>query len=160
MPLLTLAQKQNGGWLTKAAMDYIAQILGMAPVRVYEVASFYTMYNLEPVGEHVIEVCTTTPCWLKGSDAIVEACQNRLGIGLGQTTPDGKFTLREVECLGACVNAPMCSIGGRYYEDLTPKSMETIINKLVHGEALPSGPQNGRKSSEPQGGLTSLKESA
>ncbi len=160
MPLLALAQRQCGGWLPKAAMDYVAEILGMAPVRVYEVATFYTMYNLEPVGEHVIQVCTTTPCWLRGSDAIVDACQHRLGIGLGETTQDGKFTLREVECLGACVNAPMCQIaneaGDHYYEDLTPKAMETLINRLALGERPQPGPQSGRRSSEPEGGLTTL----
>ena len=157
MPLLTLAQKQNGGWLPKAAMDYIAMLLSLPPVRVYEVTSFYTMYNLEPVGQHVIEVCTTTPCWLRGSDAIVDACKKHLGIGLGQTTPDGQFTLREVECLGACVNAPMCQIDEQYYEDLTPESVVNIIEVFAHGEQPKSGPQNGRRSSEPLGELATIK---
>jgi NADH-quinone oxidoreductase E subunit len=157
MPLLALAQKQNGNWLSKAAMDCVADMLGMAPVRVYEVASFYTMYNLEPVGKHVIEICTTTPCWLKGSDAIVQACEKRLGIGLGETTQDGRFTLREVECLGACVNAPMCDIGGKYYEDLTPESMIGLIDTIMLGHTPKPGPQSGRKSSEPAAGLTTLK---
>src|SRR6202012_3567611 len=98
-----LAQQQHDGWLPKMAMDAVADMLGMPPVRVYEVASFYTMYNLEPVGRHVINVSTTTPCWLRGSDAIVAACEKRLGVKLGETTKDGQFTLREVECLGACV---------------------------------------------------------
>lgn len=153
MPLLALAQKQNDGWLPKVAMDYVADMLGMVPVRVYEVASFYTMYNLDPVGKHVIEVCTTTPCWLRGSDAIVDACEQRLGIGLGQTTSDGQFTLREVECLGACVNAPMCQVnnshGDHYYEDLTPESIVKIIDALAEGKKPKPGPQSGRKSSEP-----------
>ncbi len=152
MPLLTLAQKQNNNWLPKPAMDAVAEMLGMPPVRVYEVASFYTMYNLEPVGEHVIEVCTTTPCWLKGSDEIVAACEKRLGIGLGETTADGMFTLREVECLGACVNAPMCGIGEHYYEDLTPQNVVRIIDDLAMGREPKPGPQSGRKSSEPAGG--------
>lgn len=152
MPLLTLAQKQNANYLSKAAMDYVAQMLGMSPVRVYEVASFYTMYNLEPVGKHMIEVCTTTPCWLRGSDAIVSACERKLGIAMGQTTPDGQFTLKEAECLGACVNAPMCQIGEHYYEDLTPDSMTKIIDQLARGEQPVPGPQSGRKSSEPSGG--------
>lgn len=155
MPLLALAQKQHDGWLPKAAMDYIAEMLGMPPVRVYEVASFYTMYNLHPVGKHVIEVCTTTPCWLRGSDAIVQACEKKLGIKLGQTTPDGKFTLREVECLGACVNAPMCQVnnaaGEHYYEDLTAETVGKILDTLAEGKQPKPGPQSGRKSSEPVG---------
>lgn len=153
MPLLALAQRQNAGWLPKAAMDHVAEMLSMPPVRVYEVATFYTMYNLEPVGAHVINVCTTTPCWLKGCDAIVEACQERLGIGLGETTPDGKFTLREVECLGACVNAPMCQVinknGEYYYEDLNPDEMVKLIDDFWRGDKPKPGPKNGRKSSEP-----------
>jgi len=149
MPLLTLAQRQNGGWLPKVAMDYIAVMLSMPPVRVYEVASFYTMYNLQPVGRNVIEVCTTTPCWLRGSDAIVQACERYLGIGLGETTTDGNFTLKEVECLGACVNAPMCAVGDHFYEDLTPENMKTLIEAFSRGEQPQPGPQNGRRSSEP-----------
>jgi NADH-quinone oxidoreductase E subunit len=152
MPLLTLAQKQNANYLTKSAMDEIANILGMPPVRVYEVASFYTMYNHEPVGKHVIEVCTTTPCWLRGSDAIVAACERRLGVKVGRTTQDGMFTLREAECLGACVNAPMCQIGDHYYEDLTPEAITAIIELLSHGQVPKAGPQSGRKSSEPAKG--------
>jgi NADH-quinone oxidoreductase subunit E len=155
MPLLMMAQRQSAGWLPKAAMDYVADMLGMAPVRVYEVASFYTMYNLEPVGRNVIQVCTTTPCWLRGSAAIVEACEQHLGIRLGETTPDGKFTLREVECLGACVNAPMCQVinaqGENFYEDLTSESMTKIIDTLGRGAQPACGPQSGRKSSEPAG---------
>lgn len=151
MPLLTLAQNQNAGWLPKAAMDMIAAMLGMPPVRVYEVATFYTMYNLEPVGKYLIEVCTTTPCWLRGSDVIVEACKSKLGVEMGETTKDGLFTLREAECLGACVNAPMCQIGEHFYEDLDQRSMETIIDTLSRGGTPKPGPQNGRKSSEPLG---------
>ena len=151
MPLLTLAQKQNANHLSRPAMDYVAQMLGMAPVRVYEVASFYTMYNLEPVGRHMIEVCTTTPCWLRGSDAIVAACERKLGVKAGATTPDGKFTLKEAECLGACVNAPMCAVGGHYYEDLTPESMTRLIDMLALDQQPKPGPQSGRVSSEPAG---------
>lgn len=153
MPLLMLAQKQNANWLPKAAMDVVADMLGMPPVRVYEVASFYTMYNLQPVGKHVVEICTTTPCWLKGSDDIVTACEERLGVHLGETTADGQFTLREVECLGACVNAPMCQIkntnGEHFYEDLTPESVCKVIDTLTAGQEPKPGPQSGRKSSEP-----------
>jgi len=158
MPLLTLAQRQNDNWLPRAAMDAVATMLDMPPVRVYEVASFYTMYNLSPVGKHVVEICTTTPCWLSGSDGIVAASERRLGVKIGETTKDGQFTLREVECLGACVNAPMCAVGDHYYEDLTPESVVKLIDALAQGHAPNPGPQNGRKSSEPAGGLTSLKE--
>lgn len=157
MPLLMLAQRQNANWLTRPAMDYIASLLSMPPVRVYEVASFYTMYNLEPVGRHMIEVCTTTPCWLRGSDAIVHACESRLGISVGETTADGMFTLKEAECLGACVNAPMCQIGDHYFEDLTPEAMITIIEQLAAGQKPKPGPQSDRVSSEPKAGLTTLK---
>lgn len=157
MPLLTLAQKQNGGWIPKVAMDYIAHLLGMAPVRVYEVATFYTMYNLEPQGRYMIEVCTTTPCWLRGSDAIVNACETHLGIKCGETTADGAFTLKEAECLGACVNAPMCQVGDNYFEDLTPDNVIGIIDALSRGEEPKPGPQSTRKSSEPLAGLTTLK---
>ena len=154
MPLLALAQRQNNNWLPKIAMDYIGDMLGMPPVKVYEVASFYTMYNLEPVGKNVVQVCTTTPCWLRGSDAIVDACEKQLGIKIGDTTKDGSFTLREVECLGACVNAPMCqviSFGGEdnYYEDLSTESVVRLIDSLARGERPNVGPQSGRKSSEP-----------
>lgn len=149
MPLLTLAQKQNDNWLPKAAMDYVASILGMAPMRVYEVATFYTMYNLAPVGKHLIEICTTTPCWLRGSDAIVKACEKHLNIAVGETTRDGQFTLREAECLGACVNAPMLQIGEQYYEDLTPENVVELLKTLREGGTPKPGPQSGRTSSEP-----------
>jgi len=156
MPLLMLAQKQNENYLSKPAMDYVAQMLSMAPVRVYEVASFYTMYNLQPVGKYMIEICTTTPCWLRGSDAIVAACEKKLGIKVGQTTADGQFTLKEAECLGACVNAPMCQVGEHYYEDLAPESMASIIDQLALGQQPKPGPQNGRHSSEPIGATKTL----
>lgn len=149
MPLLTLAQRQNANYLSRAAMEYVADMLGMAAVRVYEVASFYTMYNLQPVGKYMIEVCTTTPCWLRGSDAIVSACEKKLGIKVGETTPDGMFTLKEAECLGACVNAPMCQVGDHYYEDLTPENTERILDMLALDQQPKPGPQNGRCSSEP-----------
>lgn len=158
MPLLTLAQKQHENWIPKAAMDYIASILGMAPMRVYEVATFYTMYNLAPVGKHLVEVCTTTPCWLRGSDAIVEACEKHLGVKVGETTPDGRFTLKEAECLGACVNAPMMQIGDHYYEDLTTENVGKLLRSLSRGEAIAPGSQTGRQTSAPAGGLTTLTE--
>lgn len=158
MPLLALAQDQNENWLPRVAMDVIAQMLGMAPVRVYEVASFYSMYNLAPVGRHMLEVCTTTPCWLRGSDGIKQACEKHLGIKTGGTTADGMFTLREVECLGACVNAPMMQVGKHFYEDLTPDNVVKLIDTFAAGKAPQSGSQSNRRSSEPASGLTSLKE--
>jgi NADH-quinone oxidoreductase subunit E len=157
MPLLTLAQKQNDNWLPRAAMDTVADMLGMAPIRVYEVASFYTMYNLAPVGKHLVELCTTTPCWLKGSDDVVRACEKHLGVKLGETTPDGQFTLREVECLGACVNAPMAMIGEQFYEDLNADNVVKMLDALRSGNIPKPGPQSGRRSSEPAAGLTTLK---
>lgn len=156
MPLLTLAQKQHHNWLPRVAMDYVAHMLEVPPMRAYEVATFYTMYNLKPVGTHLIEVCTTTPCWLRGSDEIVKACQQELGIGIGETTPDGKFTLVEAECLCACVNAPVTQIGHHYYEDLTPTTVRDLIRTLKHGEEPKPGPQSARKNCEPSGGLTTL----
>jgi len=156
MPLLDLAQRQNAGWLPRVAMDYIADLLKMPRIRVYEVATFYTMYNLNPVGKHVVQLCTTTPCWLRGSDDIVKTCETKLGIGLGETTDDGQFTLREVECLGACVNAPIVQIGDDFYEDVGPEHMEKIIDALTRGETPKAGSQIGRRSSEPVGGLTTL----
>ena len=158
MPLLMLAQKQHDNWLPKVAMDVVAQMLDMAPMRVYEVATFYTMYNLAPVGRHLVELCTTTPCWLKGSDQIVDACQKHLGIRLGETTADGMFTLKEAECLGACVNAPMLQIDEHFYEDLTAENVVSLLNTLAAGQEPKTGSQTGRRSSEPASGLTSLKD--
>jgi NADH-quinone oxidoreductase subunit E len=158
MPLLDLAQRQNGGWLSREALAHVAEVLDMALIRVYEVATFYTMYNLSPVGRHVVQVCTTTPCWLRGSNQVVEACEKALGVELGGTTPDGQFTLREVECLGACVNAPMAQIGDDYYEDLDAQSMTTLIETLKRGETPKPGPQVDRQTSAPVGGATTLKD--
>lgn len=158
MPLLDLAQRQHDGWLPRAAMDAVAAMLEMAPIRVYEVATFYTMYNLKPVGRHHVQVCTNLPCLLRGSDAIVAACRNTLGIGLGETTADGLFTLTEVECLCACVNAPIVQINDDFYEDLDPASTQKILNDLKRGQTPTPGPQGGRRGSEPAGGLTSLTE--
>jgi len=157
MPLLYIVQHQEG-WVPVAAMDVVAAMLGMPPIAVYEVATFYTMFNLEPVGTHLVQVCTTTPCMLRDSDGIVDACMKHLGIGWDQTTPDGKFTLKEVECLGACVNAPMVQINDDYYEDLTPESMVALLDALARGETPQRGPQNGRRASEPLGGPTMLKD--
>lgn len=131
LPLLDLAQRQHDNWLPRAAMDYVAELLDMPAARVYEVATFYTMFNLTPVGKHLIQVCRTTPCCLKGAEAITDACQKRLGIGLGETTADGNFTLKEVECLGACVNAPVVQINDDYYENLTEEKIVKIIDDLT-----------------------------
>ncbi len=156
MPLLDLAQRQNDGWLSQAAMDVVAEILDMPVIRVYEVATFYTMYNMKPIGKHHVQVCTNLPCWLRGSDTVMSTCKNVLGIGAGETTEDGLFTVNEMECLGACVNAPMMQIGDDYYEDLDADSTESILSVLKAGGAPKVGSQIGRKSCEPSSGLTSL----
>jgi len=156
MPLLDLAQRQNGGWLSRAAMDHVADILGMPKIRVYEVATFYTMYNLQPVGEHVVQVCTTTPCALRGAEKVLDTIKTELGVEPGGTSSDGKFTLLEVECLGACVNAPMIQIDDDYYEDLDEFSTKTVLDSFKKGEKPEPGPQNGRIGSEPKGGPTVL----
>ena len=160
LPLLWIAQYQNGGWLPRAAMDYVAELLAMAPIRVYEIATFYTMFNLRPVGRYLLQACTTTPCWLRGSDAVVEACERKLGIGMGGTTPDGLFTLVEVECLGACVNAPILQVNDNFYEDLDGPATETLLDALREGKSPPSGSIIGRHGSEPLTGLTTLTGSA
>ncbi|MEE6464462.1 hypothetical protein FKM82_006265 [Ascaphus truei] len=136
----------------------VAEVLGMPAMRVYEVATFYTMFNRTPVGKHHIQICTTTPCMLRDSDGILETIKKKLGIKVGETTPDKLFTLAEVECLGACVNAPMVQINDNYYEDLAPKDIENIIDDLKAGKFPQPGPRNGRFSCEPAGGLTSLTE--
>jgi NADH-quinone oxidoreductase subunit E len=156
LPLLWIAQYQNSGWLPKAAMDYVAELLAMAPIRVYEVATFYTMFNLRPVGRYLLQACTTTPCWLRGSDAVVEACERKLGIGMGGSTPDGLFTLVEVECLGACVNAPILQVNDDFYEDLDGPATETLLDALREGKPPPPGSVIGRHGSEPVTGLTTL----
>jgi NADH-quinone oxidoreductase E subunit len=156
MPLLDLAQRQHDGWLPRAAMDHVAEMLDMPPIRVYEVATFYTMYNKEPIGRHHVQVCTNISCLLKGSDQVVGACRKTLGIDVGETSADGEFTLSEVECLGACVNAPMMQINDDYYEDLDSDSTEKVLEQLKAGETPKPGPQSGRTGCEPAGGLTAL----
>jgi len=157
MPLLTLAQRQNDNWLPRAAMDVVADMVGLAPMRVYEVATFYTMYNLKPVGKNFVQVCTNISCLLKGSDDVFKVCKKKLGIENGETTPDGAFTLLEVECLGACVNAPMMQIGDDYYEDLDAASTEKVLDALAKGETPAPGSQAGKRvGCQPAGGLTTL----
>ncbi len=161
LAFLDLAQRQNGGHLNKDCVEYVAQRLEVAPIRVYEVASFYTMFYMENVGKYLIQVCRTTPCWLRGSDAILKACLDKLGVGKNQVTDDDLFSVVEVECLGACANAPMVQINDWYYEDLTPERMSAIIDDLKAGREVPIGPQTGRMTSAPEGGpqtLTSLDE--
>jgi NADH-quinone oxidoreductase E subunit len=159
LPLLWIAQYQNSGWLPRAAMDYVAGLLEMAPIRVYEVATFYTMFNLRPIGRYLLQACTTTPCWLRGSDAVVEACERKLGISMGGTTPDGLFTLVEVECLGACVNAPILQVNDDFYEDLDGPATEKLLDALREGKPPPPGSVIGRHGSEPVTGRTTLAES-
>ena len=171
MPLLDLAQRQvaedgmnakpaYGGWIPKVAMDEIANLVNVFPIKVYEVATFYSMYNLAPVGKYLVQLCTTTPCWLCGSKDIVNACKDHLGIELGETTKDGLFTLMEVECLGACVNAPMVQINDDYFEDLTAEKIVSILNDLVNGKEPTVGSQSGRKGSMAINGPTTLEEQA
>jgi NADH-quinone oxidoreductase E subunit len=156
LPLLDLAQRQSGNWLPRAAMDTVADMLGMARMRVYEVATFYSMFNLRPVGKHFFQICTTTPCWLRGSDEVVEACRKKLGIGIGETTADGKFSLTEVECLGACVNAPVIQINDDFYEDLDGSSTEALIDAFARGETPPPGSALKRQGSAPLTGPKTL----
>ena len=154
--LLDLAQRQNGVWLSPEAIEYVASYLDVASIRVFEVASFYSMFNLKPVGKYFIQVCRTTPCWLRGSDGITEACKKKLGVGLKQVTEDGLFSIVEVECLGACANAPMVQINDHYYEDLTPERMEAMIDELRAGGEVKVGSQTGRLASAPEGGPATL----
>ncbi len=157
IPVLDLAQRQHG-WLPISAMNNVAELLGMSRMRVYEVATFYTMFNREPVGKYHVQVCTTTPCMLCDSDGILDTIRGKLGIEVGETTKDGLFTLGEVECLGACVNAPMVQINDNYYEDLAPKDMEYILDELAAGRTPKAGPYIDRFAAEPLGGLTTLTE--
>jgi len=158
LPLLDLAQRQHDNWLPRAAMDEVARMLGMAPIRVYEVATFYTMFNLRPVGKWFFQICTTTPCWLRGSDAVVAACRRKLGVDVGESTPDGEFTLTEVECLGACVNAPVIQVNDDFYEDLDGAATERLIDACRSGGPPPPGPMVDRQLSAPVGGKTTLTE--
>jgi NADH-quinone oxidoreductase subunit E len=163
MALLDLAQRQVGeetktqGWLPVPVIEYVAAQLGMPYMRTYEVASFYTMYNLAPVGRYHVQVCGTTPCMLRGSDDVLAACKNR-GLVKGATTPDGLFTLTEVECLGACANAPMVQVNDDNFEDLTYDSMNALLEALADGKPVKVGPQIDRQVSCPEGGPTTLLE--
>jgi len=157
IPLLDLGQRQNKGWTSISVMNYVAKLLELPPMRVYEVATFYTMFNREPVGENFVQVCTTTPCMLCGSTDILNTVKEHLGgIRVGDTTKDGKFTVIEVECQGACSNGPMMAVNDDFYEDLTPETTRKILDAFARGEKPRPGPQSGRHTSENSAGLTSL----
>jgi NADH-quinone oxidoreductase E subunit len=163
IPLLYLVQEQmrrqtGSAWVPLAAMNEVARRLDMAPIRVYESATFYTMFNLHPIGKWHLQVCTTTPCWLRGSDDVVRACRDATGIeGWGETSADGLFTMTEVECLGACVNAPVIQINnGDLYEDLDATLTAQLLEALRRGEPPPAGSMTGRQTSAPEGGPNTL----
>ena len=155
--LLWRGQEQEG-WVTKPMIEAVASRLDMPFIRVLEVATFYTMFNLAPVGRHLVQVCTTTPCWLAGSDSVVAACKKHIAARPETISADGMFSWMEVECLGACVNAPVLQIGKDFYEDLDGGKTEAILSAFRRGERPTPGSQSGRHSSEPAGGLTSLTE--
>jgi NADH-quinone oxidoreductase subunit E len=155
LPILWRAQEQCGGWLPQKAIEAVANMLGMAKIRVLEVATFYTMFNLTPVGKYHVQFCGTTPCLLRGADALKKVLHDRIGEE-NEVTADGTFSWVEVECLGACVNAPMVQINADYYEDLTPDSLTKIINDLSAGKTPKPGPQIDRQNSAPVGGPITL----
>lgn len=163
MALLDIAQRQVGeetktqGWLPVPVIEYVANYLDMPYMRAYEVVTFYTMYNRAPVGRFHVQVCGTTPCMLRGSDDVIAACKNK-GMAKGKTTPDGLFTLTEIECIGNCANAPVVQINDDNYEDLDYDIMSRILEELAEGKTVPAGSQIGRKTSEPEGGPVVLKE--
>ena len=156
MPLLYLAQKQNFNWIPLAAMKYIAKFLDMPYVKVYEVATFYTMYNLAPVGKNFFQICTTTPCMLRGAYKLVDVCKKKISKNESEISKNGKSSWVEVECLGACINAPMIQINDDYFEDLDPKKFEKIIDKINNDENPKPGSYSGRINSEPQGSRKTL----
>jgi len=158
VPLLWRAQEQNGGHVTEPMMRVIGEKLGMSPIRVLEIATFYTMFNLKPVGQHLLQVCTTTPCWLRGSDEVMAACKKHIHPHAETVSADGKLSWMEVECLGACVNAPVIQVGDDFYEDLDGGRTEGLINDLRSGRPTRPGSQIGRQTSAPEGGPTTLKE--
>jgi NADH-quinone oxidoreductase subunit E len=162
IPALYIAQRQmkrttGSAWVPVKAMDAVAAMLGMAPIRVYEVATFYFMFNTKPIGKFHLQVCTTTPCWLRGSDDVTEACRKETGIqGWGETSADGMFTMTEVECLGACVNAPILQVDDDFYEDMDAQKVQALLAALRRGEQPKPGSMAGRQASAPEGGPTTL----
>ncbi len=156
MSLLYLAQKQNDNWIPLAAMKYIAKFLSMPYIKVYEVATFYTMYNLSPVGKYFFQICTTTPCMIRGAYDIVKACKEKISDKENELSIDKTCSWMEVECLGACINAPMIQINDDYYEDLNKEKTEKIINQIQNGEKPKPGSYRGRKNSEPENNRKTL----
>ena len=152
IPLLDLAQRQNSGWLSRTSIEKVAETLSMSYIRVLEVATFYSMFNLEPVGENFVQICRTTPCWLRGSDKLVKAAEDVSNSKLGETSDDKKFTIVEVECLGACCNAPMVQINDDYYEDLDEHTLTELLMDLKNNKPITKGSQIGRQTSHPQRG--------
>ena len=150
MALLYIAQRQNHNWIPLSAMKYIANILDMPYIKVYEVATFYTMYNLAPVGEYFFQVCTTTPCMLRGAYKLVDVCKKKISQKESEISKDGKSSWMEVECLGACVNAPMIQINDDYFEDLDSQNLEKIIDQIINNQKPKPGSYRGRLSSEPE----------
>ncbi|AZL16006.1 NADH-quinone oxidoreductase subunit NuoE [Rickettsiales endosymbiont of Stachyamoeba lipophora] len=149
LPVLDIAQRQNHGWLSKSAMDAVAYTLDMPAIKVYEVATFYTMFNLKPIGKYHLQICGTTPCWLRGSNELFKICKDKLGLKQGETSNDNLFTLSEVECLGACVNAPLVQINDDYFEDLDSTVFSELLDKLSEGKEIKHGSQTGRTGSAP-----------
>ena len=162
IPALYVVQKQmkrttGSAWVPVKAMDAVAHRLSMAPIRVYEVATFYFMFNMRPIGTYHLQVCTTTPCWLRGSDQVTEACRAATGIqGWGETSEDGVFTMTEVECIGACVNAPVLQVDDDFYEDMDTEKVTQLLAALRRGERPPVGSMAGRQRAAPEGGPTTL----
>ena len=156
MPLLDLAQRQHYNWIPMKAIELIAKKLDMAEIRVLEVATFYTMFNLKPVGKYFLQACTTTPCWLRGSDEMMRCIKDRYGITSGESSDCGRFSLLEVECLGACVNAPVLQVNDDFYEDLDYATTAALLDSLEADKPLPVGSVTGRSGSEASGGATSL----
>jgi NADH-quinone oxidoreductase subunit E len=156
IPLLDLGQRQNANHCSPDVIEYVAEFLGMPPIRVYEVASFYSMFNKRAVGKHLVQVCRTTPCWLRGADGLTQAVKDFAQIEKGETSADGLFTLVEVECLGACCNAPMVQINDDYYEDLTPERLVHVLNELKEGREPAKGSQSGRLGSAREDGPHTL----
>lgn len=156
MPLLDLAQRQHDNWIPIKAIEVIAEKLDMAKIRVLEVATFYTMFNLKPVGKYFLQACTTTPCWLRGSDETMRCIKDKYGISSGETSECGRFSLLEVECLGACVNAPILQVNDDFYEDLDYASTAALLESLEDDKPLPVGSVTGRSGSEAIDGATSL----
>ena len=150
IPILDLAQRQNEGWLSKKTIEKVAETLSMSYIRVLEIATFYSMFNLEPVGKNFVQICRTTPCWLRGSDKLTKAAKEFSGCDLGETTNDKKFTFVEVECLGACCNAPMVQINDDYYEDLDENAFKKILLDIKKDNRIKKGSQIGRQTSHPK----------